>query len=225
MTMEVQYKIIGGDGVEYGPVTLDEIKDWILDGRVAGMTRVWRSDLAVWSAADRYSELLPDLARLHAVVSAQRARACGFWARLAAYIIDRFILAAIFVAVWSQVAEPRHWKVPEMPAEITPATTDEFRKEWTEWMDHALPILYPILLLYEVLLNGRFGATVGKMIIGAKITKADGSRLTYPRAFLRWFAERISEFCFFVGYFMVLTNSDKRGLHDWLAGTKVVWTR
>ncbi len=191
------------------------------------MTRVWRSDLAVWSAADRYSELLPDLARLHASASAQRARPCGFWARLAAYIVDRFILAIIFVAVWSQVAEPRHWKIPEMiTAEITPATTEEFLKEWTEWMNHALPILYPILLAYEVLLNGWFGATVGKMIIGAKITKADGSRLTYPRAFLRWFAERISRVLFLSGIsWNLLTNSDKRGLHDWLAGTKVVWTK
>jgi uncharacterized RDD family membrane protein YckC len=223
--MQAQYKIIGGDGIEYGPATLDEIKEWILDGRVAGMTRVWRSDLAVWSAADRYSELLPDLARLHAVTTAQRGRPCGFWARLAAYILDRFILAAIFFAVWSQAAESRHWKMPEMPAEITPATTEEFRKEWTEWMNHALPILYPILLLYEVLLNGRFGATVGKMIIGARITMVDGSRLTYRRALLRWFAERICEFCFFVGYLMVLTNPAKRGLHDWLAGTRVVYTR
>jgi uncharacterized RDD family membrane protein YckC len=224
--MDVHYKIIGGDGVEYGPATLEELKEWIFDGRVAGMTRVWRSDLAAWSPADRYSELLPDLARLHAASAAvQRTRPCGFWSRLAAYILDRFILAAIFVAVWNPIAEPRHWKTPVIPTEITPATTQEFREQWGEWMDHALPILYPILLLYEVLLNGRFGATVGKMVIGARITLLNGAPLTYRRALLRWFAERLSEFCFFLGYFMILTNPEKRGLHDWLAGTKVIYTR
>jgi hypothetical protein len=44
--MQAEYKIIGGDGVEYGPATLEELKSWIRDGRVAGMTKVWRNDLA-----------------------------------------------------------------------------------------------------------------------------------------------------------------------------------
>jgi uncharacterized RDD family membrane protein YckC len=223
--MDVQYKIIGGDGVEYGPATLDELRAWILDGRVAGMTRVWRSDLAAWSAADRYSELRPDLARLHAAAVTQRARPCGFWARLAAYILDRFVLAAIFVAVWGPIAEPRHWTVPELPQEMTAASAQQFRQQLTVWMDHAVPIFYPIFMIYDVLLTGRFGATLGKMAIGAKITLASGAPITYRRALLRWLAARLSEFCFFFGYFMILTNPEKRALHDWLAGTRVVYTR
>ena len=223
--MDVQYKIIGGDGVEYGPATLDELREWILDGRVAGMTRVWRSDLAAWSAADRYTELRPDLARLHASAVAQQARPCGFWARLAAYILDRFILAAIFVAVWNPIAEQRHWTMPEFPQEMTTASVQQFRQQLAPWVDHALPIFYPIFLLYDVLLVGRFGATLGKMAIGARITLLDGSPMTYRRALLRWLASRLSEFCLFVGYFMILTNPEKRGLHDWLAGTRVVYPR
>jgi len=223
--MDIQYKIIGGDGIEYGPATLDELRAWILDGRVAGMTRVWRSDLAAWSAADRYSELRPDLARLHAAAVTQQARPCGFWARLSAYILDRFVLAAIFVAVWNPIAEQRHWTVPEFPRELTAASAQQFRQQLAGWMDHALPIFYPIFLFYDVLLTGRFGATLGKMAIGAKITLADGAPITYRRALLRWLGARLSEFCFFFGYFMILMNPEKRALHDWLAGTKVVYTR
>ena len=33
--MEINYKIIAADGAEYGPVGLDELKHWIVDGRVA----------------------------------------------------------------------------------------------------------------------------------------------------------------------------------------------
>jgi uncharacterized RDD family membrane protein YckC len=223
--MDVQYKIIGGDGLEYGPATLDELKAWILDGRVAGMTRVWRSDLAAWAAADRYSELRPDLARLHASVAAQRARPCGFWARLAAYILDRLVLMVIFVMVWGPIAEERHWTVPDVPHDLTAFSTPEFQRQWTPWVNRALPIFYPIFLLYDVLLVGRFGATFGKMAIGARITLLDGQPISYKRALLRWLAARLSEFCFFFGYLMILTNSEKRGLHDWLAGTKVVYSR
>jgi uncharacterized RDD family membrane protein YckC len=76
-----------------------------------------------------------------------------------------------------------------------------------------------------VLLNGRFGATLGKMAVGARITLLDGSPIGYTRALLRWPAARLSEFLFFAGYLLIALRPDKRALHDLLAGTKVVCTR
>src|SRR5271157_3769866 len=115
-TMDIQYKIIGGDGVEYGPAPLAELKNWIRDGRVAAMTKVWRSDLSIWSPADRYTELLEELARLNASVAATADRAlppAGFWVRLAAFMIDFVLLLVLFVAVWTPIAGPRHWQIPD----------------------------------------------------------------------------------------------------------------
>lgn len=59
--MSITYKIIGADGREYGPATLEEIRDWIVDGRVAQATLVWKSDEAVWRAAGMWQELRWDL--------------------------------------------------------------------------------------------------------------------------------------------------------------------
>ena len=103
-----------------------------------------------------------------------------------------------------------------------PATV--LRRNSTIGVDKALPIFYPIFLLYDVLLNGRFGATVGKMAIGAKITMLDGSPIGYNRALLRWLAARLSDI-FFFGYILIALRRDKRALHDLLAGTKVVFKR
>ncbi len=55
--MDHTYKIIGGDGQEYGPVTLAELQAWISAGRVTGDTRVSRSDRDVWSSAAQHPEL------------------------------------------------------------------------------------------------------------------------------------------------------------------------
>lgn len=55
--MDTTYKIIGGDGQEYGPATLDELKSWISAGRVTGATQVFRSDLGTWAAASQFAEL------------------------------------------------------------------------------------------------------------------------------------------------------------------------
>jgi len=225
--MDIEYKIIGGDDVEYGPATLTELKSWIRDGRVAGMTKVWRSDLSIWSPADRYTELLEELARQDAARSAEINRLsppAGFWMRLAAYIIDLLALSVIFMVVWSPLAQARHWQLPEIPQSLSDASFQQYLKQLTSWRDEALPIFYPIFLIYDVLLNGRFGATLGKMAVGAKITMLDGAPITYSRAALRWLAARLSDF-FFLGYILIGLRRDKRGLHDLLAGTKVVYRR
>ncbi len=222
--MQAEYKIIGGDGVEYGPATLEELRSWIRDGRVAGPTQVWRSDVAAWSPATRYAELGGELARLHSAAVASAAP-CGFWARLAAYLIDCFILAALFQLVWTQSGQAQLWTTPVIPTELTDVAFQQFLKDTQAWFNHAAPYFYSLYFLYDVLLNGRFGATVGKMAIGARIVLLDGSPIGYWRAALRWLAARVSDLFCFAGYLLIVIRGDKRALHDLLAGTRVIYKR
>lgn len=55
--MELTYKILGGDGNQYGPVTAEQFRAWAQEGRVGGDTQVLRSDAPAWVAA----ALLPEL--------------------------------------------------------------------------------------------------------------------------------------------------------------------
>src|SRR5205085_227292 len=103
--MEQTYKIIGADGVEYGPVALEELKRWVLDGRVAGGTHVWRSDLSKWAPASRYNELEPELGQTTIVDSEAAVRPVGFWLRVGAYLIDVMVLQGIFLAIWGPAPE------------------------------------------------------------------------------------------------------------------------
>ena len=43
---------------------MDELKRWIVDGRVMPTTHVWRSDLGRWGPASDYSELEPELGQI-----------------------------------------------------------------------------------------------------------------------------------------------------------------
>ena len=187
--MDAQYKIIGGDGAEYGPVALTELNDWIRDGRVAATTQVWRDDLLRWTRADRYQELQPELTRLYAganAIAQSRLRPAGFWARLAAATIDRLLVIFLFLALWKPLAEARHWQVwpPDLPETTDQASVDQYRTQPREWINTALPVFLPIFMLYEVLMNGSVGATLGKMAIGARVTELDGTRISYARALL-----------------------------------------
>lgn len=55
--MDLTYKILGTDGKEYGPVTLEQLKGWIGDSRVTGTTQVLRSDQSGWRNASELAEL------------------------------------------------------------------------------------------------------------------------------------------------------------------------
>ncbi|MEM1441189.1 MAG: RDD family protein [Verrucomicrobiota bacterium] len=45
-------------------------------------------------------------------------------------------------------------------------------------------------IFYETWMVSKYGGTLGKSIIGAKVIRPDGSKLTYKQAFLRWLAKK-----------------------------------
>lgn len=56
------YKIVGGDGKQYGPVSADEIRAWIAEGRANGKTLVQAEGNEEWKPLSEYSEFSGALA-------------------------------------------------------------------------------------------------------------------------------------------------------------------
>ena len=57
------YKIIGADGREYGPVTADQLRNWIAEGRATAQTRAQAEGSAQWKPLTEYLEFAAVLAR------------------------------------------------------------------------------------------------------------------------------------------------------------------
>ena len=57
------YKIIGADGREYGPITADQLRAWIAEGRANGQTRAQAEGSAEWKPLTEYLEFAAALAR------------------------------------------------------------------------------------------------------------------------------------------------------------------
>jgi len=58
------YKIIGADKNEYGPVSADQIRQWIVEGRINAQTLVWPEGAANWIPVSALPEFAEPLARL-----------------------------------------------------------------------------------------------------------------------------------------------------------------
>jgi uncharacterized RDD family membrane protein YckC len=76
--------------------------------------------------------------------------------------------------------------------------------------------------LYEAFMeSSSYQATLGKMILGMKVTDLGGNRISFERATGRHFAKWLSGLILGIGYIMVAFTERKQGLHDLLAGTLV----
>lgn len=56
------YKIIGGDQIEYGPVTFDQLRQWILEGRVNHETKTQTAGSEEWKTLSSFPEFAEALA-------------------------------------------------------------------------------------------------------------------------------------------------------------------
>jgi len=78
---------------------------------------------------------------------------------------------------------------------------------------------------YEAIFVAQMGATPGKMALGMKVVRPDGSRVDIGRAVGRYFAKLLSMMILCIGYIMIGFDPEKRGLHDMICDTRVVRQR
>jgi len=75
---------------------------------------------------------------------------------------------------------------------------------------------------YGIVFHWRWGQTIGKMALQIKVVSMDGGPLSLGQATGRYFATFLSAVILCIGFIMVGFRSDKRALHDLLAGTRVI---
>jgi len=79
-----------------------------------------------------------------------------------------------------------------------------------------------IAMAYEIVLIGKYGATLGKRACKIHVVTADGGKVSYGRAAGRYFAKLLSGFTCLIGYIIAFFDEEKRALHDRICNTRVV---
>lgn len=141
----------------------------------------------------------------------------GFWIRAAARIVDAILLNVVFLIV----------RIPFGVAMFAPSTGQNPAA--------VMAMMAPLLLItflsmvaaacYEIFFIARYGATIGKMIFGLKVIRADGFPISLGLSTGRYFAQFINSFILGIGYIMAGFDVQKRALHDRICGTRVIYSR
>jgi len=153
------------------------------------------------------------------LVAADVAPPGGFWIRFVAYMIDALVMlvpAAILVGIFAAFVVLTNESIDE--EEGPPAL-----------LIVALVLLVAAMIvvnwLYEALMTSSLrGATLGKMALGLRIVRFDGTQLSFGRATGRHFAKYMVTpmVPLAIGYIMAAFTQRKRALHDILADTLVI---
>jgi uncharacterized RDD family membrane protein YckC len=136
----------------------------------------------------------------------------GFWIRVLAYLIDCLVMMAVSCPVGILLG---------VGVVATGADQNSDSAILTNGFSNVISIL--IGWLYSSLLeSSSWQGTVGKKVLGLKVTDLDGDRISFGRATGRYFAQILSGMICFIGFIMVAFTEKKQGLHDIVAGTLVV---
>src|ERR1044071_6361477 len=124
----------------------------------------------------------------------------GFWVRFLAFLADSAIVFVISSALFVGAA------LALAPGDLTLAVI-------AIWI---LGFLY-----WPVLHASRLNATFGKAILGLRVSRFDGRRISFPRALWREIAKIFSGAVFMLGYVIAAVTPRKQALHDLMAATYV----
>ena len=155
-------------------------------------------------------------------------RYAGFWVRFIASFLDTLFLAVPIAVViyfisggeWFDFAQYQQNMQAAMAGHASAALQNQPK------MSMRWELLFEVaVLLVTVIFWRRWrGATPGKKFVHIKIVDAKTYEdIDNKQAIIRTIGYLASTFAFLIGFLMVAFRGDKRGLHDLLAGTIVVY--
>jgi uncharacterized RDD family membrane protein YckC len=218
------FTIIGGDGKEYGPVSAQQIRAWIIAGRADLATKAKAAGSEEWMPLGDFPEFSPDQPPPLAAALDLAAPLASRTSRLGAALLDMAIGVLFVTPGWLLLGSSLVLRL--------------VRGEWPDDIDlgrvgGGLALLgFALLVLFviQTWMVVALGQTIGKRIAGIRIVRfRDDARPGFLHGVLlrSWLPGLISVIPFIGSVFPLVDvcfifGVQRRCLHDLMADTKVI---
>lgn len=145
------------------------------------------------------------------------ARYGGFWRRFWAYVVDGIVLNILSLPITLTILYP----ILPYLGESDPSPEVAASLVLAMFLGSGLCAVMA-WLYFAFMESSSKQATLGKLLVGVKVTDLEGRRIRFVRATGRYLGRILSGLILCIGYLMVAFTEKKQGLHDMLAGTLVV---
>lgn len=221
------FLVRGEDSAEYGPVGLEELREWVKENRAGLGTEVRLDERgAAWQPWQSYPELVALLAEARVT-----GRAAGLpgeliiapvWRRMLACVLDLIlssILASPLVYAIMKVNVPG-WQEQLMVTLLDPQNPPP--PVLYHYMIMCNLVAYLILLIYLAGFHALHGKTPGKSVLRLRVVDEEGQTPALSKTLLRGLGFVLSLYAFGIPFVCAFLNPQRRAPHDFIARTWVV---
>lgn len=146
------------------------------------------------------------------LTESQQSQPAGFFIRLAAYVVDYIIAGGIIAMINVPL-----WIVKLVASDSIVFKNILFGYDIFDIMNFCLLSAYFVIMTYTC------GRTVGKMLMKIKVVSVKSKELTFSQVFFREVIGKYLSSLLYIGYILAGIDNEKRGIHDMLADTRVVY--
>ncbi len=137
----------------------------------------------------------------------------GFFVRLAAYVVDMLIVGLALLSV----------RIPRLVLLLADPDNVMVKKFIFNYSVLDI-VIYVLTILYFILMTYYTGSTLGKKLFQLKVVSAQNQKLTLFEVVYRETIGRfLSSVILNLGYLMIVIDGEKRGVHDMLSDTRVIY--
>jgi uncharacterized RDD family membrane protein YckC len=147
-------------------------------------------------------------------------RYAGFWIRFVAIFIDSLILGAVSLITRLFFAAPLI-----APSVGAPGRFPGMGAIWGAMFGVSFLVNLVIGIAYQAYFLTQHGGTPGKLALGLRVITPDGGPISLGRAIGRYFGYILDDFTIFIGFIIAAFDSEKRALHDYVCGTRVIYVK
>lgn len=145
----------------------------------------------------------------------------GFWRRLVAAVIDGALLTPVVLGAWWIACKVAGVDLGTLQ-KVRIETLLDLVLQGSPALFATLGVTILVVLLYQLLFVSIVGQTPGLSLVGARVIDVYGRRPGLRRAVIRCLGWLVGLATLGLGLTWVAFDREKRGMHDWLAGTYVV---
>ena len=148
----------------------------------------------------------------------------GFVTRAIAFVIDILIINVSVLAITGVVMLILNFFYQLYM--LMPLAPNERIDNFSSWISGIVALLALIIMLwlYPTVFWMINGQTFGKRIMGLRVVRMSGEEMTFFRGLIRVFGYLVSALALFLGFIWVIFSDKRRGWHDMLAGTCVIYS-
>ncbi len=143
----------------------------------------------------------------------------GFWLRFVALIIDGVVVGIVAIPIFLLLGGALGLSMGSIAQSPNGMAVGSLMGGLLLFDGCAL---LGVWLYYAILESSAWQGTIGKKVLGLRVTDLNGNPVSFGRATGRFFAKIVSNLTFYIGYIMAGFTEKKQALHDMLAGCLVV---